>query len=80
MLRPIAVDVKALEGHRILITFDTGEKKVFDGTPYIKGEWYSELSDEKYLKTVRTNGYSVEWKNGQDLCPDEIYYCSSSAP
>lgn len=77
-MRPVAVDVEVVEGHKILITFDTGEKKVFDVTPYMKGEWYSELLDEEYFKTVRTNGYSVERENGQDLCPGEIYYCSSS--
>lgn len=53
----------------ILITFDTGEKKVSDVTPYMKGEWYSELLDEEYSKTVRIKGYSVEWENGQDLYP-----------
>lgn len=78
MLRPVAVDVEVVEVHKILITFNTGEKKVFDVTPYMKGEWYSELLDEEYFKTVRTNGYSVDWENGQDLCPGEIYYCSSS--
>lgn len=31
------------------------KKKIFDVSPYIKGEWYSELSDEKYFKTIRTN-------------------------
>ena len=47
-----------------------------DVKPYIKGEWYSKLADPEYFRTVRTNGYTVEWKDGQDLCPDELYYCS----
>ena len=77
MLRPTAVSVLALDDARILVEFDTGEKKIMDVKPYIKGEWYGMLADPSYFRTVRTNGYTVEWKDGQDLCPDELYYCST---
>lgn len=76
MLRPIATRVTAAPNYEIFIEFDTGEKKIFDVKPYIHGEWYKELSDENYFKSVFTNGYTVEWPHGQDLCPDEIYYNS----
>ena len=76
MLRPIATNVTVLDNSRLLVKFNTGEKRIMDVKPYIKGEWYSKLADPEYFRTVRTNGYTVEWKDGQDLCPDELYYCS----
>ncbi len=76
MLRPTATKVNPLDDFRILVEFDTGEKRIMDVKPYIKGEWYGKLADSSYFSTVRVNGYSVEWADGQDLCPDELYYCS----
>ncbi|MBQ9662068.1 MAG: DUF2442 domain-containing protein [Oscillospiraceae bacterium] len=78
MLRPTAVKVVPMNDYLLSIVFDNGEQKVFDVKPYIRGSWYGELSDPVYFKSVVTNGYSVEWANGQDLCPDELYYNSLS--
>ncbi len=74
MLRPTAQTVKALDNFQLQIDFDNGERKCFDVKPYIQGSWYGELKDPLYFKRVFVNGYTVEWPNGQDLCPDEIYY------
>lgn len=76
MLRPTAKIVKPLTDYKLEIEFDSGEKKIFDVKPYIKGEWYSELQDIEYFNSVFANGYTVEWPNGQDICPDELYYNS----
>lgn len=78
MLRPTVVKVVPQEGYKLLLTFDNGEVKEFDVNPYIQGEWFSELKNETYFKSVIPNGYSVEWANGQDLCPDELYYNSKT--
>ena len=76
MLRPTAVKVKAVPDYRLLVVFDNGEEKIFDVKPYIRGEWYSELKDVDYFKTVNVDGFTVAWKNGQDICPDDLYYSS----
>ncbi len=76
MLRPTATAVSVLPDYNLRIEFDNGETRIFDVKPYIRGNWYGELKDERYFHSVRTNGYSVEWANGQDLCPDELYYNS----
>ena len=76
MLRPTAIQVTPLDNYILQIVFDNGEIKLFDVKPYIKGEWYNELADPAYFHSVSVNGYSVEWSNGQDLCPDELYYNS----
>ncbi len=76
MLRPTAVKVKAVPDYRLIVVFDNGEERIFDVKPYIHGEWYSELKDVNYFKTVDVDGFTVVWKNGQDICPDDLYYSS----
>ncbi|MBQ7972416.1 MAG: DUF2442 domain-containing protein [Lachnospiraceae bacterium] len=50
-----------------------------DVKPYIQGGFYEQLKNEGYFQTVKVNGFSVEWPNEQDLCPDELYECSIKA-
>ncbi len=74
MLRPTAVEVTPLDNYRVLIKFDNGEKKLFDVKPYIFGSWYGELNDKSYFKAVAVDGFTIVWPNGQDICPDDLYY------
>ncbi len=76
MIRPTAKNVEALKDFMLRIEFDNGERRCFDVKPYIQGSWYGELGEPCYFKRVFANGYTVEWPNGQDLCPDEIYHNS----
>lgn len=50
------------------------KKKSFDVEPYIKGEWYGKLRSYEYFKRVSTDGFTVVWSDGQDICPDELYH------
>jgi len=36
MLQPKVLDVNPLSGYKVMVVFDTGERKIFDVTPYIK--------------------------------------------
>ena len=76
MLRPKAIKVKPVDDYRLLVTFDNGEIGTFDVKPYIKGNWFGELEDKAIFNSVFVNGTTVEWKGGQDICPDELYYGS----
>ena len=73
MLRPTVTKVIPEKNYQLLLEFNNGESKLFDVKPYIKGIWFGRLSDEAYFKTVRTNGFSIEWPDGQDICPDDLY-------
>lgn len=78
MLRPTAVKVEPLKDYKLLVYFDNDEKKVFDVLPYIKGSWYGRLKDFNYFRAVQTDGYTVCWPEGQDICPDELYECGKA--
>ena len=73
MLQPRVVSVKPLKDYKLLLQFETGEKKLFDVEPYISGEWYGKLRDSEFFKTVHISGHTVEWADGQDIAPHELY-------
>ena len=76
-MRPKAVKVEPQENYTLLVTFDNGELRLYDTTPLIKGEWFGQLRDPAFFKTVHVAGLSVEWADGQDVCPDDLYYSST---
>lgn len=75
MLQPNLINVEALESMRLRLSYENGEIKIFDASPYASGSWYGELRNYDYFKTVRLlpGGVGIEWPNGQDIAPHELY-------
>ncbi len=75
MLQPHILTVKAMPDKKLLLKYETGEVKLFDVIPYIDGSWFNELNDEMYFNSVRVlqDGTGIEWPNGQDIAPHELY-------
>lgn len=75
MLQPNLVKVEPVESYKLLLYYETGEVKLFDVAPYISGSWYGELNQESYFRMVRMlpGGIGIEWENGQDIVPHELY-------
>ena len=81
MLQPRLLKVEPLSDLRLLLTYETGEEKGFDVAPYAEGSWYGELKDPGYFHSVQLlpGGIGIEWPEGQDIAPHELYELSSSA-
>ena len=81
MLQPRLVKAEPVDHLKLRLTYETGEVKLFDVSPYASGPWYGELRDESYFRTVRMLpcGTGGEWSNGQDIAPHELYECSAPA-
>ena len=77
-MTPKAINVETIENYKLKVTFDNGEVKVFDVKPYFGHKLFDELKDDKLFKTVKVAGLSIEWDNGADICPDELYNLSKS--
>ncbi len=73
MMQPKPIDVKPLKNYRILVTFETGEIKIFDVTPYISGDWFGKLKETEYFNTVHIHNNIVTWAGEQDIAPHELY-------
>lgn len=79
---PQLESVSALDGNRIEVNYVTGERRIFDVSPYIKGSWFGELADPAYFSRVSIDpqfGDTVVWPHGQDLAPHEVYELGVSA-
>ena len=69
-------NVKAMPDYKLLITFDNGEVKIFDMNPYLDTGIYKELKNINVFNSVRVSFDAVEWSNGADLDPEEVYEMS----
>ena len=73
MKYPMVIDVVPQDDYSVVVTFETGEIKKFNVKPYISGEWFGKLCDMSLLNTVRPAGNTIEWADGQDIAPHELY-------
>ena len=73
---PNPVEVKALEDYRLWIKFDNGEKKIFDMEKYVHQKFYQRLKNREYFENVKVAGNTIEWENGEDVAPENLYYDS----
>ena len=53
MLQPKIIEVKPLPNYQLYLKFETNEEKIFNVLPYISGDWFGKLKEERYFKTVR---------------------------
>ncbi len=76
-ITPRILEVRVLRENYIYIKFKTGEEKVYDMTKCIDEiEYYKKLKDRKYFENVKPRGCTVEWEEGEDVCPENLYYDS----
>ena len=75
MLQPKLKSVLPNDNYKLRLEYETGETKLFDVSPYISGDWFGQLADKNYFYSVRMlpSGYGIEWRNGQDIAPHELY-------
>lgn len=72
-MNPRVKSVIANEDYMLSITFENGETKIFDMSPYLDFGVFVELRDKNYFKQVKTFMGSIAWPHGQDVCPDTLY-------
>lgn len=66
-------EAKVLRGGMMLVTFNTGEKRLFDATT-LKGGAFEPLKDENVLKSFSLFHGVLTWQNGTiDIAPETVY-------
>ena len=67
--------IKILDGGMLLVTFSTGEKRLFDVTSLLnKGSAFAPLSDERNRQTAKVTFGFVSWLDGDiDIAPATMY-------
>jgi hypothetical protein len=66
--------VKPLEDMMMLVTFTSGEKRLYDGTKLLKFPAFKPLADEKIFASAKIENGVVTWCNGEvDIAPETMY-------
>lgn len=72
-MNPRVTAVKPNPDYTITLVFTNGEVRRFDVKPYLDKGFFRELKDMSVFNSVRPFLGSVQWRNGQDFCPDTLY-------
>jgi hypothetical protein len=77
---PNIIQVQPLENHRLKLTFETQENRIFDVTPYLTQGIFTELKDPNYFRQVQLFFGGIQWPNEQDFSRDTLYLLSQPEP
>ena len=72
-MNPYVKSVKPQENYYLLLTFDNGEKRVFDLKPYLEKPVFHRLKNSAVFQTARVVSGSAEWQGEVDLSYDTLY-------
>ena len=72
-MNPRVKEVSPNSNYTIRLIFDNGEEGIFDVKPYLDKGIFRELRDLHVFNSVKPIMGTIQWKNGQDFCPDTLY-------
>jgi hypothetical protein len=72
-MNPYVKDVRPLDDYRLEVSFENGERRVFDVKPYIYRGIFVRLQNPGLFQAARVVAGSVEWPGGLDLSYDTLY-------
>jgi len=72
-MNPYVSQVQALDGYRLELLFENGERRVFDLKPYLHRGVFVRLQPPAIFRAARVVAGSVEWPGGLDLSYDTLY-------
>lgn len=66
--------VKTLQNYQLLLTFSTGERKLYDVSPLLDLPVFQPLKDKRVFDDVQLDFDTVTWCNGDvDIAPETLY-------
>ncbi len=68
------MNVKPLDDLMMLVTFTSGETRLFDASPLLKHPAFALLADEQVFKKAQVEYGVVTWADGEiDIAPETMY-------
>ena len=67
------LSVKPLDNFKLLLTFKSGERKIYDMKPHLNGPLFGSLNDIHLFNKVCVRFDTIEWENGADIDPEVLY-------
>jgi len=77
---PDPIEVKAISKYKLYIKFENGEEKILDMEKELDEKFYNKLKNYEYFKNVKISqtGITIEWEDGEDISPENLYYNSKT--
>ena len=73
--------VKTLQNYQLLLTFSTGERKLYDVSPLLDLPVFQPLKDNRVFDDVQLDFDTITWCNGDvDIAPETLYQDSVVLP
>ena len=73
------IKAEYIDGYRLLLLFNNGERKIVDLRDSLKGPVFLPLKDISYFMRFSIKFNTVEWENGADLAPEYLYEIGTAA-
>jgi hypothetical protein len=61
------------DSYRLELTFDTGETRIFDATPYLQRGAFEKLKDPALFRQAYVDYGTVCWPGDLDIAPETLY-------
>ena len=72
-MRPQLKTVEPLKDYKLVLRYSNGESRIYDVSELFNNPLNCTLKDIAMFETVKIVGCGIEWSNGIDICPDELY-------
>lgn len=72
-MNPYVKSIQFKDDYCLLLTFENGEKRIFDLKPYFDKPVFARLKNAALFKTARVVSGAVEWQGEIDLSYDTLY-------
>jgi Protein of unknown function (DUF2442) len=79
-MNPYVKQVRSLNNYQLHLTFENGEERIFDATPYLDRGIFKQLKEPNLFATARVVAGSIEWDKELDLSYDTLYLESQALP
>jgi hypothetical protein len=65
--------VEPRDDYRLALTFENGERRLFDMKPYLDRGIFRELQKIEIFNTVHVSFNTIAWANEADFDPEALY-------
>jgi hypothetical protein len=70
---PEVVAVQTLADYHLLLTFENGEHKRFDMSPYLHYPVFQPLRQQGFFALAKVNYGTITWPGEIDIAPERLY-------
>lgn len=73
MIPPRIKSINALDNFCLKIIYVNGEQRLYDMKKNLKYDFYKKLNKINYFKLGKSVETTIEWPDGEDIDPSELY-------